>query len=59
MDLLPSVDLLRDNLVAHDRAIREIIALGKKRNCLLLGSGWRYMYGSVSLAYIPVNYMNV
>ncbi|XP_045169630.2 uncharacterized protein LOC123532286 [Mercenaria mercenaria] len=27
MDLLPSVDLLRDYLVAHDRAVREIIAL--------------------------------
>ncbi|XP_052272186.1 uncharacterized protein LOC127872810 [Dreissena polymorpha] len=27
MDLLPSVDLLRDHLVAHDRAVRQIIAL--------------------------------
>ena len=29
MDFLPSVDELRDHLVAHDRAVREIMALGK------------------------------
>ena len=29
MDLLPSIDELRDHLVAHDLAVRDIIALGK------------------------------